>query len=330
MDLVSVVIPAYNSEKLIAVTLESVIAQGYPELEIIVVDDGSADGTAELAEQTLNSFPGSWKVLRRPHKGVSAARNAGWRAARGSWIHFLDSDDVITPDKIELQMAAAQDFAPAIAVVYSSWQRVAGEGSHLSPEDEVQTPQVDGKPPASLLILKNCIPVGTFLIRREWLETSGGLDEQIPHYEDLDLLLRIACAGGQFRFVPSAKPLLLWRMFPGPPRMGGEDARYKARDVATVYLQLIDRSTNNGEIEGCGLSAGDRDALIAGCTFFLRLLYRHDRHTFQECLRAVRRLVPGYPQKPLSLWLATKCLGYERAVAVAGVVQPIVRRLRRA
>ena len=70
MDLVSVVIPAYNSEKWIKTTLNSVLAQSYPELEIIVVDDGSTDRTAEIAEHALHAFQGPWKVLRQPNSGL--------------------------------------------------------------------------------------------------------------------------------------------------------------------------------------------------------------------------------------------------------------------
>ena len=330
MDLVSVVIPAYNSEKLIAVTLASVIAQSYPELEIIVIDDGSADGTARQAEQTLGSFSGSWKVLRQTNKGVASARNTGWRAARGTWIQFLDHDDILAPDKLKLQMATVQDRPGAIAVVYSAWQRVAGEGNRLSPVEEVQTPQVDGMPPESLLLEKNVILLGSALIRREWLETCEGLNEHIPQFEDLDILLRIAGAGGAFRFVPSSKPLMLWRMFPGRPRIGGETARYRVTDVATVFLQLASRTLGDGGIESSGLSSKDRDGFIDYCTKYLRLLYREDRDTFQECLKAVRRLVPGYvPNKPLLLWAMAKCLGYERAEAAAGILRPIKQRLRK-
>ena len=200
MDLVSVVIPAYNSEKWIKTTLNSVLAQSYPELEIIVVDDGSSDRTAELAEHTLNGFPGSWKVLRQANKGVSAARNSGWRVAHGSWIQFLDSDDVLAPDKVKLQAAVAQKSPQEIAIVYSSWQRVAGEEDRLLPVEEAQTPQLDSKPPpASLLITKNNIQIGSVLVRREWLESSQGFKEQMPIYEDTEFLIRIAAAGGRPR-----------------------------------------------------------------------------------------------------------------------------------
>jgi glycosyltransferase involved in cell wall biosynthesis len=331
MDLVSVVIPAYNSEKWIKTTLNSVLAQSYPELEIIVVDDGSGDRTAVLAEQTLCSFPGSWKVLRQANKGEGAARNSGWRTAHGSWIQFLDSDDVLAPEKIKLQMAVAQEAPHDIAVIFSSWQRVAEKEGQLLPVEEAQTPQLDCKPPpASLLISKNNIQIGSILVRREWLESSQGFTEQMPIYADTEFLIRIATAGGGFRLAPSSEPLLLWRMFPEQPRWGNEAARYRLKDVAKTWLGLVLRTASNGRIESCGLSAVDREDLIADCTMFLRNLYRYDRATFREYLASVRRFVPGYiPKKPIYLWLMAKCLGYERSEAVAAIIRPIKQLLQR-
>ncbi|MGO9237386.1 MAG: glycosyltransferase family 2 protein [Methylocella sp.] len=331
MDLVSVVIPAYNSEKWIKATLNSVLAQSHRDLEIIVVDDGSVDRTAALAEQALDGFPGAWKILQQPNIGVSAARNSGWRAAHGSWIQFLDSDDLLAPDKIKLQMAVAQKSPQEIAVVYSSWQRVAEKEGQLLPVEEVRTPQLDSKPqPTSLLITKNNIQIGSILVRREWLESSGGFDEQIPIYEDTEVLVRIADTGGGFRFAPTSEPLLLWRMFPEQPRWGDESARYRLKDVAKIWLGLVLRTASNGRIDSCGLATEDREDLIADCTMFLRNLYRHDHATFREFLASVRSFVPGYiPKKPVYLWLMSKCLGYERAEATAGCIRPIKQLLRK-
>jgi glycosyltransferase involved in cell wall biosynthesis len=332
MDLVSVIIPAYNSEKWLETTLSSVLEQSYPEYEIIVVDDGSRDKTAEIAEHALNNFPGSWKVLRQQNQRVSAARNTGWRAARGSWVHFLDSDDVIVPDTIKLLMTVAEKSSPEIAVVYSSWQRVIGEGDQLLPVEETQTPQLDEKPPpASLLIRKNNIQTGSFLVRRPWLDATQGFDENWGRCtEDTEFLLRIAMAGGGFRCVPSSKPLLLWRMYPDQPRWGDDSARYRVTDVTNAWRTLVDRTASNGQIENCGLSSKDSEALIAECTMYLRVLYRHDRSAFQDFLAWLRRLVPGYlPRRPLSLWLTAKCLGYERAEAIAEILRPIKQRLRK-
>jgi glycosyltransferase involved in cell wall biosynthesis len=331
MALVSVVIPAYNSERWIRTALDSVLAQSHPELEVVVVDDGSVDSTAAIAEQALRGFRGSSKVLRQANKGVSAARNHGWRTAQGSWIQFLDSDDLLAADKIKLQIAVAEASPPEIAVVYSCWQRVAEKEGRLLPAEDVRTPHVDGKPPASLLITRNVIQPGAYLVRREWLEAVQGFDEGMRVYEDDDFLVRMALAGGGFRHAPSSEPVCLYRMFPEQPRWGDESARYRLRDVAKSWLELVLRATRGSPIDDCGLSVNDREDLIADCTMFLRQLYPRERATFHECLALVRRLVPGYaPPHPFYLWLMTKCIGYERAEAIVGLLRPIKRALRRA
>src|SRR6185437_3596152 len=114
--LISVVIPTYNRAHLIEAAIESVFAQKYPKLEIIVVDDGSVDGTADTV-QTLIKRVGSnsrkrpeIRYLYQPNMGQSRARNAGIAAARGDWIAFLDSDDQWLPDKIEWQLRAIERF----------------------------------------------------------------------------------------------------------------------------------------------------------------------------------------------------------------------------
>jgi glycosyltransferase involved in cell wall biosynthesis len=94
----SVIIPAYNSAATLARAIESVRAQTWPAHEIIVVDDGSSDDTASVAE----SFGDAVKLIRQPNSGVAAARNAGARSATGDWLAFLDADDWYAPDRIRL------------------------------------------------------------------------------------------------------------------------------------------------------------------------------------------------------------------------------------
>src|SRR5262249_23189827 len=103
MDLVTVVIPAFNTGSLIGEAIDSVIAQTYPRIEIIVIDDGSADRTASIAREKLGAdCTGPWQVIELGrNRGVSAARNAGIHAAQGTWIQLVDSDDFLAPSKIE-------------------------------------------------------------------------------------------------------------------------------------------------------------------------------------------------------------------------------------
>src|SRR5687768_4198880 len=98
----SVVIPAYNAEKYLGAAIESVLAQGHPSAEIVVVNDGSSDRTHEVAR----SYGGQVHFLSQDHAGAAAARNRGVDAARGAYLAFLDADDLWLKGKLELQWKA--------------------------------------------------------------------------------------------------------------------------------------------------------------------------------------------------------------------------------
>ncbi|MCM3877589.1 MAG: glycosyltransferase, partial [Thermoanaerobaculia bacterium] len=110
---VSAVVTAFQCEAFLAESLASVLGQTHPLEEVIVVDDGSTDGTAEVAR----SFGGLVRVVSRPNGGPGAARNTGLAEARGDWIAFLDGDDAWTPDKTRLQLEAAAK-APSASLVF--------------------------------------------------------------------------------------------------------------------------------------------------------------------------------------------------------------------
>jgi len=102
---VSVVIPCYNAAPFLRETLESVLAQTHPPLEVVVVDDGSTDDSSRIAE----SFGPPVRVIRQQNQGESVARNRGIAAARGEWVALLDADDVWEPRKLEMQITALSD-----------------------------------------------------------------------------------------------------------------------------------------------------------------------------------------------------------------------------
>lgn len=99
--LVSILIPCYNAEKWLAETLESALAQTWDNIEIIVVDDGSTDKSLAVAKQFE---PDGVKVISQANKGASAARNRAFQESQGDFIQYLDADDLLVPDKIELQV----------------------------------------------------------------------------------------------------------------------------------------------------------------------------------------------------------------------------------
>jgi len=189
---VSVIIPTYNRSELLQVAIESVLAQTYPHIEIIVVDDGSTDDTATVMAQ----YAGRVTYLRQTNRGVAAARNTGFRAASGQYLTFLDDDDLILPAKVERQVQVLSS-RPKVGLVHCRYYYADGNGDPLDkvgllPEGEVLKD----------LLCGNFIWMGAPLIRRRCLEQVGLFDEGIPSVSaDWDLWLRIALAGYPFACV---------------------------------------------------------------------------------------------------------------------------------
>ncbi len=203
---ISVVIPAYNSAAFLGETLRSVLAQTLRADEILVVDDGSTDGTAAVAE----AFGSAVRVFRRPNQGVSAARNFGVEMAKGEWVAFLDADDLWRADKLALQMEAlASD--PGADLSYCARLSFAGrEGGHVYGE-------ITPVPPAdcirkALHCNTTFLPSAVVIRRRTYL-AAGGFDTTLRIAQDWDLWLRLLHRG--VRFVGVEQALLLYRDHPG-------------------------------------------------------------------------------------------------------------------
>jgi GT2 family glycosyltransferase len=179
---VSVVIPTYNRCDLVVRALASVAEQSRPVDQVVVVDDGSSDGTAERIEAEFSGI----EVHTQENRGVSSARNRGIRAARGEWIAFLDSDDEWHPAKLERQLDALATSRHRVCHCEEIWirggRRVNAGQRHAKP---------DG------WIYRSCLPLcaispSAVIIHRTVFETIGLFDESLPVCEDYDLWLRVS------------------------------------------------------------------------------------------------------------------------------------------
>jgi glycosyltransferase involved in cell wall biosynthesis len=187
--------PAYNSRYTIEESIRSALEQSHPAVEVIVVDDGSEDGTAGLVRST---FGERIRLIEAPHTGRAAARNLGLSLAKGSYVQYLDADDILAPGKVEEQVAFLEDhpdFAGAYGNVEVFW--------NLSPERWHFMPDV--KPEGDVLpfMIEGgfLLPVGT-LVRTGWSRRVGGFDPTLESNEDWDHWLKIAAAGGTFAHRP--------------------------------------------------------------------------------------------------------------------------------
>lgn len=184
---VSVVIPAYNSEVWVAAAIDSVRHQSPEPLEIIVVDDGSTDGTAAYAEAH------GARVIRQLNRGPAAARNAGASAASGAALLFLDADDSLLPGALERMLAEAARRPGWVAIVPNYLQEGSASGPAWSVHPEVEV--FDRGSVASMLLANRLSP--NALVRREaWRRNPFREDLRTAAAEDLDLWLRLLLAGG--------------------------------------------------------------------------------------------------------------------------------------
>ncbi|MDE5084823.1 MAG: glycosyltransferase [Trichodesmium sp. St18_bin1] len=201
MCIISVIIPAYNAEKTIRETIESVIKQTFSDWELIVVNDGSQDRTVEVVSQIKDP---RIKLFSIPHAGVSASRNRGFDNSVGQFIAFLDADDLWKPEKLESQLNALQSHSEA-AVAYSWTDYIDESGSFLKQGRRVIF-HGDVYPK---LLVSNFLENGSNpLIKREAINEVGGFDESRKRAEDWEMYLRL---GKKYHFVAVEKPQILYR-----------------------------------------------------------------------------------------------------------------------
>ncbi len=180
---VSVIIPTFNRWPMIQQAVESVLNQRPQADEVIVVDDGSTDGTA----QKLKEYGSRLRLVSQPRRGVAAARNLGVRLSRGRYIAFLDSDDIWLPGKLEVQTAFMEkDAEIQICQTEEIWIR---RGIRVNPKKRHRKPSGDIFRRSLALCL---VSPSAVMMTRELFERVGGFDETFPVCEDYDLWLRIA------------------------------------------------------------------------------------------------------------------------------------------
>ncbi|HLL73731.1 MAG TPA: glycosyltransferase [Pyrinomonadaceae bacterium] len=202
-SLVSIIMPAYNAEKYIAASIQSVLNQTYENWELVVVDDGSTDRTAEVVRPFL-SADGRIKYFFQQNGGQGQARNAGLAGADGELIAFLDSDDLWSSEKLALQVERIQE-ARADLVYSDAFIFSDGEKSPEVTTFSAITPQFIygryvGDDAFKLLFAYNRIPTLTVLARRDVLNQVGLFDgdRKYQNCEDYDLWLKLAKAGAVF------------------------------------------------------------------------------------------------------------------------------------
>ncbi len=295
IPVVSVVVAAYNMGQYIEVAVRSVLDQTFSDLEVIVVDDGSTDGTPDV----MCAFEQESRVryIRQANAGQPRAKNAGVKAARGRFIAFCDADDVWVVDKLSKQLRIF-DADDRIGVVYSQVATIDPDGN--------RTGEITGDGPSGSvlneLFVKNFVPFGTSVVRREVIDEIGMFDETLAMGIDWDLWLRAAV---RWRFHFMREPLYLYRVWPGQMSRNWK-GRYEhcfriMQNFLKQHPDLVDRRVVRRAYADSYVGRGICHWLLAGDRRSARADYltalRHDP-TFLSAWFELLKLPLRRPRRP--------------------------------
>jgi len=297
---VSIVITCYNYERFVATALRSALGQSFQDIEVILVDDGSTDGSEEKILPFL-SDP-RLRYIKQANLGQAKSKNRGIQESSGVYVAFLDADDQWAHDKLEKQTPLFND--PKVGVVYSRANYIDGNDQLLdfALTDEFLQPR-NGKV-TEFLYMNNFVPFSSSVVRRECLEHLGAFDESLPMGIDWDLWLRLS-THYQFNFVD--EPLLLYRLGHSGQMSKNAETRHRCSDrIMSQFIQQHPVAISRGV---------QRKALAY--TYCNRVEYYCGRDPFKSLLLSLKvvRLFPFARRSYFSLLLSFRGIlhKYKRA-----------------
>lgn len=240
---VSVIIPNYNRGRLVGETIANMIGQSLPPFEVIVIDDGSTDDSRDV----IQSFGNKVKLLCQENQGPGAARNAGLKAANGEFVQFMDSDDLASLNKLEVQAYAMRQLNADIS--YGPWIKISFDGQRVIPENHVlQSKPVPGEKSLLHWFLTNwSIVFQTCLFRRSFLLDVGFYRTDMFLAEDLEFFTRILLKRPKIIFTPESLVLYRLHTINKLTESGTEDMK-KAQDRAR-HLAMARRHCRDAAVE---------------------------------------------------------------------------------
>lgn len=306
MPLVSVIIPAYNARRWLPETLASVRAQQGVDLEVIIVDDGSTDDTAEYVAQEWPDF----RLIRSENRGVSHARNLGTTNARGDWLQYLDADDLLLPGKLSRHLALIEKYSDCDAV-YANWQKLIEDHvGHFVPGEVVKRciQDISEDPEVAFFSTLWC-PTGCYLWRRSFLEKVLPWKEWLPVIQDARFAWDAAAAGARWVYDPEVS--VLYRQH----RSGSVSTKSKHAFLTDCYANIEDIRRLWCGVES--ISKARLQVLSDGYESVVRGFYEVDKLLFREAYQRLISLNPDYQPSRLGVRLISSCLGYENAEYLA-------------
>lgn len=314
--LVSILIPCYNAERWIGQCIESALSQSWGEKEVVVVDDGSPDGSLDI----IRGFGDRIRWETGPNRGGNVARNRLLELSRGEWLQYLDADDYLLPEKVEQQMRFLED-RPEVEVAFSRYiqeTQEAGGGATravgLMPE-----PRDD---PWSLLVRWDLPQTGACLWRKSAVLRGGGWKPDQPCCQEHELYLRMLQSGARFAYCDAVGAV--YRQW-----SGGSVCTKNPREVHRWRLEIVAAAERHLRTSGL-LTSQRLWAINQSRLEVARLVWRYDPDRAVEIDGIIRQSLPGFhPGGPGARTRAT--LGYEVGYRMLGFrgIETLAGKLRR-
>jgi glycosyltransferase involved in cell wall biosynthesis len=311
---VSILIPCYNARPWVAQAIESALAQTWPEKEVIVVDDGSTDGSLEV----IRSFGNAIRFETGPNRGGNVARNRLLELARGEWLQYLDADDYLLPQKIERQFG---EFDPATCdVALSPVILLHCEGDQEPWEELREIPE-----PRDLwasLVRMGLPQTAAPLWRKAALVDVGRWKPDQPCCQELELYFRLLTAGKRFQCCPTAGVLY---------RQWSTQTVWRKNPMQTHerWLAIIEAAEQHLQQQGA-LTERRRDAIALSRLRCARSIYQHEPGRAREVAKLAKRNHPhlslvGSKDFPRSYCWAHRIVGFGLAERIAEFTRPLKR-----
>lgn len=309
---VSVIIPCYNARPWLSETLSTALQPTWADTEVILVDDGSTDGSGDYVREHYPQV----RLFVTPNRGVSQARNLGLEHARGAFLIFLDADDLLPSGRIDrhLHLLERSD----AEVIYGDWQRLrpTEEGRFVPAEVVARTMT---RPPELELFGLFWCPPGAYTFRRSIVERVGGFNPRLPVIQDARFALDCALHGG--RFVHDPHLSCLYRTH----RVDSVSTRSQSafwRDCLTNAIEVRAHWEQGGELTPERLRA-----VLEVCDTVARATVNLDQETFEAACREVQKHLSWQapPGRPL-MRVLTRWLGYRRVRRLVAGVRPLLKR----
>jgi len=301
--LVSVIIPCYNAERWIDEAIQSALNQTYSPVEVIVVDDGSSDGSWKKIQE----FGSRVIAETGPNRGGSAARNRGFVLSRGDYIQFLDADDYLLPKKIPRQVAFLE--ASGADVVYGDWrhEHFLPDGSSQLEEIAVSGAQEDV---LGALLSGWWVAPAALLFRRHVLEKTGGWDESLAAAQDRDLFISIAMTDAKIAYQPGCYSI--YRRYGHDTVSTGSRMRWLDN-----HCRVLDKAAAALDA-GVRMKPEYRRALASSYFHLARNYFDRDRKKYRETMEKVLMLEPKFQPRESAIYgLAKRMFGFSAAESLA-------------